>query len=245
MRRAAAFILILALCLFMAAGASACGVDENGTTGASTGATTSTATSTSAGAGTGSGSSGDLESQLSDLESLEATVTVTQNGEVDVIWSQKQGSWRWQDPNDETSYVIYNKQQDKLWIVDGDTATESTGVGSEGQAWWGMSPAALIKSFTMFPGTRTGDTWEMSVPGGGSIKVEFKGPQGLPTRLEAKTPGDPDEVIEFAYKDVGNVSDDLFVLPAGVSVTAMPDIGGAGGASNLDIPDVNIPNMPE
>ena len=140
-KRSPLIIAATALTLMVMLAWAGCGGQDSGTTTEDNAATVAADTAE----GTGSGTSSDFESQMSDLEDLEATVDVSQNGEMLVTWSQKDGSWRWQDPTDKSSYVIYNDIQDKLWIVDGDTATESSGVGAQGQSWWGMSPAAMIQ----------------------------------------------------------------------------------------------------
>ncbi len=239
-KRSPLIIAATALALLVMLAWAGCGGGDSGT--ATEGSATdnaATADTDTTESSTGSGTPGNFQNQMNELEDLEATVEVSQNGEVLVIWSQKQGSWRWQDPTDETSYVIYNNVQDKLWIVDGNTATESSGVGAQGQSWWGMSPAAMLQAFALFPGSQSGDTWQINVPGGGSVTIELKGPQGLPTKMEVKAPGEEDEVIEFAYKNVGNVPDDLFILPSSVTVTELSDIE---GLENIQVPDVNIPN---
>lgn len=142
-----------------------------------------------------------------------------------VIWSSKQGNWRWQDPNDESSYVIYNKDKDTLWVVEGNTAQELPATGAEGMAWWGQNPAALITAFTeMSYGDVVDDVWEAQFPMG-TITIELKGPEGLPSKMTVEQDGDT-EVMEFIYSDVGSVSDSLFELPANVSVQQMPDIEG-------------------
>jgi hypothetical protein len=207
---------------------------DNGDQTSSVDEGTSTSTSDTGGS--------DLNTELSDLENLEATVEVKSNGETVVIWSQKKGSWRWEDPNDSTSYVIYNKDQDKLWVVNGDVAAESTGVGAEGQAWWGMSPAAMISTFSAFPGAMNGDTLEINAPGGGSVKIEFKGPQGLPSKMTTEDASTNEtEVIEFIYTNVGSVPSDMFELPANVTIQSMPDMQDLPNMDNLD---TAVPGMP-
>lgn len=229
--------IILTLALSAGIGCGGNGDDDNGDTAPTETATTADGDNGDDGAdngdtGGGTGGSEDFDEFLADLEDLEATITIIKDGETDVIWSQKQGSWRWEDPADETSYVIYNDTEGKMWTVSGDTAQELPGVDVGGQAWWGQSPAAVIAAFALFPGTQSGDTWTMNVPGGGSLTIKLDGPEGLPTKVVIEEPDADDEVLEFEYTDVGNVSDDLFILPASVTVQAMPDIE---GIDNIDL----------
>lgn len=168
-----------------------------------------------------------VSSQIEGLKSQEMTVEVISNGKTNVIWSQKEGSWRWEDPANKDKYIIFNAKKNKMWDVSGNTATElDTSMSAQ---YVGMSPESLLKMYSMLPATnRTGDTWEFNVPGQGKMTIEFKGPQGLPTKLvttDAST-GKTD-IVEFKYSNVGSVSDSLFELPAGVTVT--PGNGYGGG----------------
>lgn len=177
-----------------------------------------------------------MSQQIEALKQMEMTVEVVVNGKSVVIWSQKEGSWRWEDPSDKNSYVIYNAQKKKMWVVDGNTAMESTEI--QGQQYMGMSPAAMISMYATIPATRrTGDTWELNIPGQGGLTIEFKGPEGLPSKMvitDAST-GKTD-VTEFRYSHVGSVLSSLFELPSGVSVQQAPAGGGFGGGVTVPTP---------
>ncbi len=169
------------------------------------------------------GAASDFEARMAELENLEATVEVKQDGESMVIWSSKEDNWRWQDPNDEGSYVIYRGDENKLWIVDGDTASELPNTGAEGQLWWSKNPAAMITAFTEFSyGDIVDDVWEARFPMG-TITIELKGPEGLPSKMTIEQEGET-QVTEFVYTDVGSVPDELFELPSGVSVQSVPGL---------------------
>lgn len=215
------FVIVLGS-IVLAAWAGCGGDDEGETTSVAQDDSASTEASTTA---SSSGDQSEFEQRLADLEDVEATVTVIQDGVTEVIWSSKQGNWRWQDPNDESSYVIYNKDQDVIWIVDGDTAQELPGTGAEGMAWWGQNPAALITAFTEFSyGDIVDDVWEAQFPMG-KITIELKGPEGLPSKMTVEQ-DDGTQVLEFEYTDVGSVPASLFELPAGVTAQQLPDIEG-------------------
>lgn len=161
-----------------------------------------------------------LNKRIEELQTMEMTVEVVKDGESLVTWSQKDGNWRWQDPDNEDFYVIYNASQSKTWMVDNDMATEMSGGY---QQYMGMNPASYLEIYAAMPGARRGDSWEYNMPGGGKLSMEFKGPEGMITKV-ATTDADnkETEVIEFKYSDVGSVSDSLFELPAGVTVQQMP-----------------------
>lgn len=225
--RSTRIILVLALSVLLLNWGLACGDEEEATTDSKLDEPVTTETAGDDGAGS--------EDPFAAVEDIEATVEVTVNGETTVVWSQKDGSWRWQDPQDPESYVIYNADEGKMWVVNDKVALESEEAGDD-TMYWGMSPAGMLGMYTMLPGgTMTDDTFEINVPGAGRVVVEFKGPQGLPSKFVTyDASGAEEESIEFEYTDVGNVSDDLFVLPPDVVVQAAPDMP--------DMPD--IPDMP-
>lgn len=232
-KRITRLLVTVAMCLLLVAWLAACGGDDNtANDDTQLDETVSTETATT----DGGDSSSDRFDELADIE---ATVTVTVNGETTVIWSQKNGNWRWQDPADPENYVIYNADEKKLWLVNAKVAMESTEAG-EDSIYWGMGPSGMLGMYTMLPGgNMTGDTYEINVPGEGKVIVEFKGPEGLPSKFSVTDAnGNEQESIIFDYSDVGNVDDDLFVLPADVTVEQMPDIptNVPGGGS--------IPNLP-
>lgn len=214
-RRTVRLLLMAVMCLLLVAWFSACGDEE---------VSTDTQLDEQVDTETTAPDSGD---RFDELANIEATVAVTVNGQNSVVWSQKDGSWRWQDPSDPENYVIYNAEQGKLWVVNDKGATESDQAGEESM-YWGMGPSGMLSMYTMLPGgTMTDDTYEINVPGEGRIVVEFKGPEGLPSRFGIyDAANNEEESIIFTYTDVGNVSDDLFVLPADVTVQAMPDVPG-------------------
>lgn len=182
-----------------------------------------------------------LSSQIEGLKSQEMTVEVVSNGKTTVKWSQKEGSWRWEDPSSIDKYIIFNAKKNKLWEVSGNTATElDTSMSAQ---FMGFSPESLLKMYSMLPATnRTGDTWEFNIPGQGGLTIEFKGPQGLPSKMvtsDAST-GKTD-VTEFKYSNVGSVPDSLFELPAGV--TATPGSGYGSGIQTVP-GGGNIPTVP-
>lgn len=174
-----------------------------------------------------------LSSQIEGLKSQEMTVEVISNGKTNVIWSQKEGSWRWEDPADKNSYVIFNAPKNKMWLVKGNTASEIS--TAQSYQYMGMSPESLLKMYTALPATtRTEDTWEFDVPGQGKMTIEFKGPQGLPTKLVTTDATGKTDVVEFKYSNVGSVPDSLFELPAGVSVQE----DGFGGGMGVTVPEL-------
>jgi hypothetical protein len=171
----------------------------------------------------------DLNARIKELEKTPMTVEIIQNGDPEGKWSQDgKGSWRWQSSADERSYMIFNAEQNKFWNVSGDTATESSGEAAD--SFQGFNPAVMMSGFTaMTYLPRTGgsdDAWEWDVPGQGKLIIEFKGPDGMFSKLtsEDATTGDTD-VTEFKYSDVGDVPDSTFELPSGVTVQSMDSTG--------------------
>lgn len=233
-RKTSILILAFVLSVSVIAGLTACGDEEEETT---TQATAETATDENGDQDT---TTGDSDDPFSEVENIEATVEVTVNGETTVIWSQKDGSWRWQNPDDPEDYVIYNDDEKKLWVVSDKVATESSSSGQD-SVYWGMSPAGRLGMYAMLPGgVMSDDTFEVDVPGEGKIVVEFTGPQGLPSEFTVfDLSGNEKESIVFEYSDVGNVSSDLFELPSDVTIQSIPDVPEMpGGGSMPEIPDM-------
>ena len=187
--------------------------------------------------GAGGGTASDtLASQIDQLKQLEMTVEIVENGKPHGKWSQKNGSWRWDDANDPTSYIIYNNQRQKTWVVTGDKAVEST--GSADQSYAAFNPALILGAYAYFPRTGgSGDTWEYNVPGQGKLTIEFKGPNGLPSQMviEDATAGTTDTTV-FNYTNVGSVPDSLFELPSNVKTKSVD-----GGT---DTTGINLPSLP-
>jgi hypothetical protein len=178
-----------------------------------------------------------LDKRIEELKKLEMTVEIVEDGKSTSKWTQKNGSWRYDDPNDKTSYIIYNNQKQKTWVVSGDQATETS--GSSEASYAGFSPAMIMSVYAMMPRTGgTDDTWEYNIPGAGKLSMEMKGPQGLPSKMvveDAQT--GKTNVTEFKYTNVGSVQDSTFELPANVQIT--PVSGGStypGGTSTGMMP---------
>ena len=183
--------------------------------------------------GPAANNSGDtLDQRIEALKKMEMTVEMIENGKSSGKWSQKAGSWRWDDPTDKTSYMIYNNQKKKTWVVNGDTATETSGESESLIA--GYNPALVMSIYSMMPRTGgSGDTWEFSIPGAGKLTMEMNGPNGLPTKMtdeDAQT--GKTTVTEFVYSNVGNVPDSMFELPANVKVTAVDSSGITPGGTS-------------
>ena len=186
---------------------------------------------------------GDFNKKLDELKKAEMTVEVIQNGDSSGKWSQNSsGSWRWEDANDTTSYVIYNADKKKTWVVNDDTAIESTDT-SQSQSYAGFNPALMMSSFaamTYMPHTGgSDDTWEWEIPGTGKLTIEFKGPNGLVTRvIDEDSSTKKTDTTEFVYSNVGSVSSSLFELPSNITVTTMDNYstGGMSGSSTNMMP---------
>lgn len=186
---------------------------------------------------------GDFNKKLDELKKAEMTVEVVQNGDSNGKWSQNSsGSWRWDDAKDKTSFVIYNADKKKTWIVNGDTAVESTDT-SQSQAYAGFNPALMMSSFaamTYMPHTGgSDDTWEWEITGTGKLTIEFKGPNGLVTKvIDEDYSTKKTDTTEFVYSDVGSVSSSLFELPGNITVQSMDSssTGGMGGISTNMMP---------
>ncbi|RJQ43769.1 MAG: hypothetical protein C4534_07475 [Gaiellales bacterium] len=223
-------LLLLIMCLMLVIWVVACGEEEKATTDSQLDEPVTTETAED---------DENADDPFASVENIEATVTVAVDGEVTVIWSQKDGSWRWEDPKDPESYVIFNKEEGKLWVVSDKVAMESDAAAGEETMYWGMGPAGILGLYAAMPGTATDDdTYEISVPGEGRVVLELKGPQGLPSRFVTyDASGNEEQSIVFEYSDVGDVPDDLFVLPSDVTIQAMPDIP--------DLPtDGSLPQLP-
>lgn len=171
-----------------------------------------------------------LNNRLQELKETDMTVEVIVNGESLYIWSQKDGNWRRQNPEHENFYVIYNASQKKTWLVSDKVATE---ISSE--QYLSMNPASYMEIYAALPGAnRSGDSWEINMPGGGKVSIEFKGPESMMTKMTTTDAGTgKTEVIEFKYSDVGSVPDSLFELPADVEVQQLP----AGDDMGVTVPE--------
>lgn len=156
----------------------------------------------------------DIDSIVNDLENIEAKVEVTQNGKMIVVWSQKNGSWRWADPDDPEHYVIHNDEEGTTWEIRAGSASDITGM--EG-VWKARSPASFLGKFRIFAGSITEDRVEFRYPLG-KISIEFLGPRSLPSKMVMEEEGSEIKIFEYTYQDVGDVPDGMFSLPPDVTL---------------------------
>lgn len=175
-----------------------------------------------------------MSKKMEGLAKKEMTVEVVEDGTVTSKWSQKDGSWRYDDPKDQTSYIIYNKQKNKTWRVNGKTAVEFSGAND--MAALGFNPATMLGLYALMPKTGgSDDVWEFKM-GSDEIIIEFKGPDGLPSKVSATSAGKK-TVTEFKYSNIGSVSSSIFDLPVDVQVTSVESsIGGSGSGSVITVP---------
>ena len=190
------------------------------------------------------GSSNALSQQLDALKKTAMTVEIVENGKSQGKWTQgSDGSWRYQS---DSTDVIYNASQKKTWVIDGNTAMESSIPEASYEAF---NPATMLAAFAYFPQTGgSGDVREYNT-GTMKLTIEFKGPNGLPSKYtEVDSQGKTTET-DFNYSDVGNVPSSDFELPSGVSVTTVPSAGsgsGSGMPSGSTLPGGgSIPGMPQ
>ncbi|MBI5871299.1 MAG: hypothetical protein HZB44_10185 [Actinobacteria bacterium] len=182
----------------------------------------------------------DLDQKIEELKKKEMSVEVIVDGKSQGKWTQDgKGSWRQDDASSTTSYTIYNADKKKGWTVSGKTATEID--PSLMQMYEVSSPLLLLSAYSSFSNLpRTGgsdDVWEWNVPGLGSLKIEFKGPDGVISKITSEDSTSGDSVIEFKYSDVGDVPASTFELPSDVTV----DTSGTGGFSggSITVPDTS------
>ncbi|MFA5808890.1 MAG: hypothetical protein WC935_00955 [Thermoleophilia bacterium] len=175
-----------------------------------------------------------MSRKMDDLSKKELTVEVVEDGKTTSKWSQKDGSWRYDDPSNQTSYIIYNKQKNKTWSVDGKTAVEFS--GDNGMAALGYNPVTMLGIYALVPKTGgTDDVWEFKM-GSDEIIIEFKGPDGLPSKVSTTSSGKK-TVTEFTYSNIGSVSSSIFELPANITVTSVESaVGGSGSANSITVP---------
>ncbi|MHB0866735.1 MAG: hypothetical protein ACYC6B_04095 [Thermoleophilia bacterium] len=188
--------------------------------------------------GTPSDAQDDLAKRIDALKQKEMTVEVIDNGKSLGKWSQDgKGSWRSDDPDTTTSYTIYNADKKKGWSVNGKSATEID--PNFMQAYEMSSPLLLLSAYASFSNIpRTGgsdDTWEWNVAGMGSLKIEFKGPEGLISKIISDDSTSGSTVLEFTYTNVGKVSASLFELPGDVTVDSS-GLSGLSGTSTRAMP---------
>lgn len=176
-----------------------------------------------------------MSRKMDDLSKKELTVEVVEDGKTTSKWSQKDGSWRYDDPSDPTSYIIYNKQKDKTWSVDDKTAVEYSGANE--LAALGFNPATMLGIYALMPKTGgSEDVWEFKM-GSDEIIIEFKGPDGLPSKVSSTSSGKK-TTTEFKYSNIESVSSSIFELPADVQVTSVESaVGGIGTANSITVPD--------
>lgn len=191
----------------------------------------------------------DLNKRIEELKQKEMTVEVVDDGKSLGKWSQDgNGSWRSDDPQTATSYTIYNADKKKGWNVNGKSATEID--PDFMQAYELGSPLLLLSTYASFAyiprSGGTDDSWEWNVPGMGSLKIEFKGPEGLISRITADDPTSGSTVLEFKYTNVGSVPQSIFELPSDVTVDSS-GLTGITGTSTSATPngfgdgDVQVP----
>ncbi|MFA6002046.1 MAG: hypothetical protein WC828_08055 [Thermoleophilia bacterium] len=175
-----------------------------------------------------------MSKKMDALSKKELTVEVVEDGKTTSKWSQKDGSWRFDDPTDPTEYIIYNKQKNKTWSVSGKTAVEFSGAND--MAALGYNPATMLGLYALIPKTGgSDDVWEFKM-GSDAITIEFKGPDGLPSKVTSTSSGKT-TVTEFKYSNVGSVSSSIFELPADVQVTSVESSVGGDGSANVTVPN--------
>lgn len=210
-------------CILLMLSVSACGEDNDEATSADDAADNSDVTSDIT-------ADADFEQRMEELKSKELTVELIQDGETLSKWSQDgKGSWRVEDTTSaDGSYIIYNAAENKGWTVSGTTAVE---LDTENMELYELSsPIVAMEAFgtyTMMPGTSiSDDTWEWEVPGVGKVKIEFKGPDNLVSKIESEDSQTGSSVLEFKYSNVGNVPESTFELPSGVTVQSYDSTSG-------------------
>ncbi len=184
----------------------------------------------------------DLNKKIDELKKKEMTVEIVADGKAQGKWSQDgKGSWRSDDPTSASSYTIYNADQKKGWNVSGSTATELD--PSSMQMYELTSPLVILGAYSSFGSIpRTGgsdDVWEWNVPGLGSLKIEFKGPDGLISKISSDDASAGSSLLELKYTNVGNVPASTFELPAGITVESSGTSGlgtGNSGSSTITVP---------
>ncbi len=186
----------------------------------------------------GNNSQGALSQQIDALKKMAMTVEIVENGKSEGKWTQgADGSWRYQ--GSDGTIFIYNAAQKKSWLVNGNSAYESPVAEASYAAF---NPAMMLTAFAYLPQTGgSGDVREYSEPGQGKITIEFKGPNGLPSKVTNVDKQGKTTVTEFNYSDVGSVPESDFELPSGVSVSTVP---GAGAGASVTPGGENVPAAP-
>lgn len=182
----------------------------------------------------------DLDKRIEELKKKEMSVEILIDGESEGKWSQDgKGSWRQDDASSSSSYMIYNTDKQMGWSVSDKTATEMD--PNLVQMYEATSPLMILSSYSSFSAMpRTGgsdDVWEWNIPGLGSLKIEFKGPDGAISKIISDDSTSGSSVVEFKYTDVGRVSKSLFELPSDVTVDSS-GTGGYGGGG-ITVPDAS------
>lgn len=183
----------------------------------------------------------DLDAKIEELKKKEMSVEIIVDGTSQGKWTQDgKGSWRQDDASSTSSYTIYNADKQKGWTVSGKTATEID--PDMMQMYEVSSPLLLLSAYSSFSNLPrsggTDDEWEWNIPGLGSLKIEFKGPDGAISRIFSEDPSAGESTIEFKYTDVGNVPKSTFELPSDVTVDSS-GTGGFGGGSSITVPDAS------
>lgn len=179
----------------------------------------------------------DLNQKIEELKKKEMSVEVIVDGQSQGKWTQDgKGSWRQEDSTSSSSYTIFNADKQIGWSVSGKTATEID--PSLMQMYEISSPLLLLSAYSSFSSLpKSGgsdDVWEWNVPGLGSLKIEFNGPDGAISRISSEDSTSGNSVIEFKYSDVGNVSKSMFELPSDVTVESSGSSFNSGG---ITVPD--------
>lgn len=184
----------------------------------------------------------DLDQKIEELKKKEMSVEVIVDGKSQGKWTQDgKGSWRQDDASSTTSYTIYNAEKKKGWTVSGKTATEID--PSLMEMYEVSSPLLLLSAYSSFsnlPRTSgSDDVWEWNVPGLGSLKIEFEGPDGAISKITSSDSTSGDSVIEFKYTDVGDVPASTFELPSDVTIDTSGSSGFGGSGGGITVPDAS------
>lgn len=166
-----------------------------------------------------------LKETIEELEKKAFAAEIFSGGKSARRWSQDgKGSWRLErsaDPIDPVT--IYNASKKKGWLVRGETAYEITDSGYLQSMYRGMSPIASVLNaaparsgrFAQAPKSAGADgIWEWDF--GGGLRIEFKGPEGLLSKIIVCHNAGKRGEQSVEYMNLGSVPSDLFELPAGV-----------------------------
>lgn len=114
--------------------------------------------------------------------------------------------------------VIYNREEGRGWMVNLQRRTYSEIGLEEASKRSGFLPSQVMKPYFELPSYWEGGEFHMETQDGRTVTAYLDGPGHLPSTWEVIGPGGKIKRLEWEYRRVGEVSEDNFRVPEGVTL---------------------------